>query len=149
MLVWTSTENIAFTGIRSPDRPARSESLYRLSYPGPTYVDPVLPLTISGLVPKIDGLWRTILEGCANCGNSWRRSTHCLLYNLQNPRHFTTKHEVSLTKSFTVIREIWDMLFFFFVSPTVLYVQIGKDSRLLDAYTVPCVMRFICDRVSY
>jgi hypothetical protein len=25
------------TGIRSPDRPARSESLYRLSYPGPRY----------------------------------------------------------------------------------------------------------------
>ena len=24
------------TGIRSPDRPARSESLYRLSYPGPS-----------------------------------------------------------------------------------------------------------------
>jgi hypothetical protein len=23
------------TGIRSPDRPARSESLYRLNYPGP------------------------------------------------------------------------------------------------------------------
>ena len=31
----TATENIAPTGIRSPDRPARSESLYRLSYPGP------------------------------------------------------------------------------------------------------------------
>jgi hypothetical protein len=28
------TENLAPTGIRSPDRPARSESLYRLSYPG-------------------------------------------------------------------------------------------------------------------
>jgi len=26
---------LAPTGIRSPDRPARSESLYRLSYPGP------------------------------------------------------------------------------------------------------------------
>jgi hypothetical protein len=26
-------ENLAHTGIRSPDRPARSESLYRLSYP--------------------------------------------------------------------------------------------------------------------
>ena len=26
-------ENLAPTGIRSPDRPARSESLYRLSYP--------------------------------------------------------------------------------------------------------------------
>ena len=26
-------ENLAFTGIRSPDRPVRSESLYRLRYP--------------------------------------------------------------------------------------------------------------------
>ena len=33
--VWTCAENLALTGIRSPDRPARSESLYRLSYPGP------------------------------------------------------------------------------------------------------------------
>jgi len=32
--VWTDAENLASTGIRSPDRPARSESLYRLSYPG-------------------------------------------------------------------------------------------------------------------
>ena len=32
--VWTSAENFARTGIRSTDRPARSESLYRLSYPG-------------------------------------------------------------------------------------------------------------------
>jgi hypothetical protein len=33
--VWTAAENLAPTGIRSPDRLARSESLYRLSYPGP------------------------------------------------------------------------------------------------------------------
>ena len=35
--VWT----VAEIGIRSPDRQARSESLYRLSYPGPhcTYTD--------------------------------------------------------------------------------------------------------------
>jgi hypothetical protein len=26
-------ENLAATGIRSPDRPARSQSLYRLDYP--------------------------------------------------------------------------------------------------------------------
>ena len=32
--VWTGAEDLAHTGIRSPDRPARSESLYRLSYPG-------------------------------------------------------------------------------------------------------------------
>jgi len=30
--VWTSAENLVPTGIRSPDRPARSQSLYRLSY---------------------------------------------------------------------------------------------------------------------
>jgi len=28
--VWTGAENLAPTGIRSPDRPTRSESLYRL-----------------------------------------------------------------------------------------------------------------------
>jgi hypothetical protein len=32
-LVWTGVENLASTGIRSPDFPARSQSLYRLSYP--------------------------------------------------------------------------------------------------------------------
>jgi hypothetical protein len=32
--VWTGVENLAPTGIRSPDHPARSES-YRLSYRGP------------------------------------------------------------------------------------------------------------------
>jgi hypothetical protein len=33
--VWIGAENLAPTGIRSPDLPARSESLYRLSYSGP------------------------------------------------------------------------------------------------------------------
>ena len=32
--VWTVAENPFPAAIRSPDRPARSESLYRLSYPG-------------------------------------------------------------------------------------------------------------------
>ena len=31
--VWTGAENLAPTGIRYPDRPARSQSRYRLSYP--------------------------------------------------------------------------------------------------------------------
>ena len=34
--VWTGAKNLAPTGIRSPDRPARSQSLYRLSYPAHT-----------------------------------------------------------------------------------------------------------------
>ena len=33
--VWTDTENVGSIGIRSPDRPARNESLYRLIAPGP------------------------------------------------------------------------------------------------------------------
>jgi hypothetical protein len=33
--IWTSAENLSPTGIRSPDRPTRSESLYRLRCPGP------------------------------------------------------------------------------------------------------------------
>jgi hypothetical protein len=32
--VWTGAENLAPTRIRSPDRPGRIESLWRLSYPG-------------------------------------------------------------------------------------------------------------------
>ena len=31
--VWTGAENLVPTGIRPPDRPARSQSLYRLLYP--------------------------------------------------------------------------------------------------------------------
>jgi hypothetical protein len=34
-LVWTGAEKLAPTGIPFPDRPARSESLYRLSYRAP------------------------------------------------------------------------------------------------------------------
>jgi hypothetical protein len=43
---WTGTENFASTGIRSPDRPARSVSLYRLSCPYMlhTYIDLVITL---------------------------------------------------------------------------------------------------------
>jgi hypothetical protein len=31
--LWTGAENLTATGIRSPDRPARSQSLYQLRYP--------------------------------------------------------------------------------------------------------------------
>jgi len=34
--VWTGTENLAPTGIRFPDLPARSESLSRLRYSDPS-----------------------------------------------------------------------------------------------------------------
>jgi hypothetical protein len=37
--VWTGAENLAPTGIRSPDRPARSQSLYRLGYRAHKVID--------------------------------------------------------------------------------------------------------------
>jgi hypothetical protein len=40
--VWAGAENLAPTGIRSPDRPARSQSLYLLSYPATNRI--VLPI---------------------------------------------------------------------------------------------------------
>ena len=36
--VWTVAENLNPAGTRSPGRPARIESLYRLRYPGPRAV---------------------------------------------------------------------------------------------------------------
>ena len=35
--VWTGAENLTVTEIRYPDRPARSQSLYRLRYPAHTH----------------------------------------------------------------------------------------------------------------
>jgi len=34
--IWIGAENLVYTGIRPPDRPGRSESLYRLSFRGPS-----------------------------------------------------------------------------------------------------------------
>ena len=40
--VWTDAENFAPTGNRSPDRPVRSHSLYRLRYPAHIYQNKML-----------------------------------------------------------------------------------------------------------
>ena len=50
--VWTRAENLAPIGIRSPDRTARSESLYRLSYPNPRPPDSSSTLTFASLDGK-------------------------------------------------------------------------------------------------
>jgi hypothetical protein len=52
--VRTAAENLTPTGIRSPDRPARSESLYRLRYPGPLpkYVFSLIVLKFSAHLLK-------------------------------------------------------------------------------------------------
>jgi hypothetical protein len=56
--VWTGTKNLAPTGIRSPDRPARSESLYRLSYPGPLSRNKINLIELSVISGK-ETAWET------------------------------------------------------------------------------------------
>ena len=56
--VWTGAENLAPTGIRSPDRPARSQSLYRLSYPGPKLVAGTVFISCS----MTDVFWKGIVR---------------------------------------------------------------------------------------
>ena len=51
--VWTGAENLVATGIRSSDRPVRSESLYRLSYPGYLYI------YISTVIPRLTKIIRS------------------------------------------------------------------------------------------
>ena len=44
--VGTDAKNFAPARVRSPDRPARSESLYRLSYPGPPCLNVVMLIIV-------------------------------------------------------------------------------------------------------
>ena len=53
--VWRGEENLVPTGIRSPDPPARSQSIYRLPYPG--------PLGCKGVYRQI---WKRIETSCPN-----------------------------------------------------------------------------------
>ena len=65
--VWKGTENLVPTGIRSPDRPARSKPLYWLSYRGRTlkYLDLELNVQKNILILHI-------------CGNLWVE--HCNIF---------------------------------------------------------------------
>ena len=47
--VWTGAENLVPTGIRTPDRPARSQWLYRLRYPAYLFTIPLL-ISARGLI---------------------------------------------------------------------------------------------------
>ena len=57
--VWTGAENLSPTGIRSPDRPARSQSLYRLHYPAHVRVTNFFLLCDKHLVSFQHCDWKT------------------------------------------------------------------------------------------
>ena len=64
--VWTGAEYLAPTEIRSPDRPARSESLYRLSYPGRRTVEDYRKLC-GYIGPQISGMLTVLTILCQTC----------------------------------------------------------------------------------
>jgi hypothetical protein len=56
---WTGAENLAPTGIRCPDRPARSQSLYRLRYPARNLISAIDKIT-ENYLNKDRSLWLRI-----------------------------------------------------------------------------------------
>jgi hypothetical protein len=82
--VWTGTESLASTGIRSPGRPARWESLYLLSYRGPftefrhcLFFPPSLEIN-----PFYEGWWLKILYNLYCCHKSFNALSCQLSFNL-------------------------------------------------------------------
>jgi hypothetical protein len=68
--VWTGAEDLTPTGIRSPARPALSESLYRLSYPGPLYDATYQNILLCAVKSQQLAVWwvtqKTFLPACHN-----------------------------------------------------------------------------------
>ena len=67
--VWTAAENLPPTGILSPDRPASSESLYRLHYSNPPWgwVGIYVLVMLCTGVPKVSDLsHRLVYTSCSS-----------------------------------------------------------------------------------
>ena len=61
--VWAGAENLATTGIRSPDRPAHSQSLYRLRYPAHTHcIAMTLQVKWDQWVGRVARMWDGLLR---------------------------------------------------------------------------------------
>ena len=71
------------TGIRSPDLPARSESLYRLSYPGRQY----WPVDCTYFVPK-----NCTYKNCSHCNICMRNWSSLTMYGTIIARKGTTSN---------------------------------------------------------
>jgi len=80
--VWMDVENLALTGIRSPHRPARSESPYLLSYPDHRSL---------GNAPKFIFALGAEMSLPAKYRLSYARSSHVVQLNgyLRTPPNFT------------------------------------------------------------
>jgi hypothetical protein len=88
-------ENLAPTGIRSTDRPARSESLYRLSYPNPSEIRTVVQVVKLQKLLNLDHHRCEKIKPCVTHNNFIGKignvigvtRTHC-----EKPRHNVTNN---------------------------------------------------------
>jgi hypothetical protein len=95
--VWTGTENLAPTRIRSPDRPARSESLYRLNCPCPICVCRSLVFYAVFVNSYMWGVTGRCIQRLGSW--TWRRETICSTLNV----HRKTILTLSLLTSYIYI----------------------------------------------
>ena len=73
--VWTGAENLAPTVIRSPNRPARSQSLYRLCYPAHSWK--LEAPYVTSMIYRQRWVWQSDKHFCRQTWNdtSWRLAT--------------------------------------------------------------------------
>ena len=81
------------TGTRSPDRPACSESLYQLRYPGPQMCSLRRHKGNGGLV-KHEFFFRRILDGHNDWTKSCNRESSCFSHHRSNCDHLVIQQTV-------------------------------------------------------
>ena len=116
--VWTGGENLASTGIRSPDRSARSQSLYRLSYPA--NIDSLRLGTILNMQSKLS-VRRTRTNCCSKASGSF-----LCCYGVQ--------YDVARLTSGEQIRKSEPTIVIFETTPG----NDGLPSLILFSASVPC-----------
>ena len=90
--VWPGAENLARTGIRTPDLPARSEQLYRLSYPGPTGTMYFLVLVYDITAVSVISNQTCRLQAASYLLVMFNSTTRCAINSIKEKRVNQSKH---------------------------------------------------------
>jgi hypothetical protein len=88
--VWTGAENLAPTRIRFTDRPAPSQSLYRLSYPAPRLQvirNKIMYIIITSSTFKPEHKHSSLLQTVSTCLLRFITTSKTALWAVPPPRH--------------------------------------------------------------
>ena len=99
--VWTVAENLAPTGIRSMERPARSQSLYRLRYPAHCFLTAHCKLRLNTLYYITVNLWghRPEDDTVVSKPLAWLLFTHTHTHTLSNVAFWTEMSATNITST--------------------------------------------------